>query len=189
MQQISRPPFGPVSSWSSVLAEIQSAGPNRHTIQNAIHIYKNDLVGIDQLAKKDRLFPDVPVRNATAEEAREWTALAGNIWKSPEDGRLALKFQRRCLIQTFERLPQRPTALRTPISYLQGISNDEALVPPWRGITELSRSNISISDYFGRGVPDVHYDINSNRMPWANLELQRGGKNWRLFQTFPSLRS
>ncbi|KAH8600501.1 hypothetical protein B0O99DRAFT_327703 [Bisporella sp. PMI_857] len=67
--------------WRPVFADIESAGPNRHTIQNALHIYINDLVGIDQLDHEDRLFPDIPVRKATMEEERDWTQLVGNIWR------------------------------------------------------------------------------------------------------------
>ncbi|KAH8599578.1 hypothetical protein B0O99DRAFT_365075 [Bisporella sp. PMI_857] len=98
------------------------------------------------------------------EEERDWTQLVGNIWRLPEDGRLALRFQKRCLIQPFQNGPHIPSDPLIATSYLHQLAFDELQVPKrggWRLRSELSRSNISITDYFGGGLPPIHYDINT----------------------------
>jgi len=160
--------FGPLSTpWTPILAEIQRAGLSRHTVENAIYIYSNDLVGIDQLAKEDRFFPEFPVRNVSAEEEREWTRLVGNIWRLPEDGRLALRFQKRCLIQPFQKVSRAPSDPMVPQTYLHRLVADEIVVPRKEDArtTTLSRSNISITDYLGGGALGVSYDIDKTDPP------------------------
>ena len=154
-------------------------------------MYNNDLVGIDQLAREDRFFPEVPVRNVSADEEREWTRLVGNIWRLPEDGRLALRFQKRCLIQPFQNISRAPLDPMVPQTYLHRLAADEMVVP--RKIdarpTTLSRSNISITDYLGGGGLAVFYDIDKTDPPifGSPLESKRtplGTLNPRLICTF-----
>jgi len=145
---------------------------SHHTTENAVHIYKNDLVGIDQLDKEDRFFPEAPVDSISAKEEEQWTTLVGNIWRLPEDGRLAMRFQKRCLKQPFQNVSR--ALIIASRTYLHRLAMDERAVPQKENkkSTALSRSNISITDYFGSGLPAANYDIDNTRAPALDNRLE-----------------
>jgi hypothetical protein len=123
----------------------------------AISIYDNNLVGIDQLAKEDSNAPTDPIKDTSPDRERTWTELVGHIWRTPEDGRLPLMFQKRCLLRL--RVPSDPNVATT---YLRDLAGDECIVPPWTTLlSKLSRSNISITDYFDDQLTGVQYDLHT----------------------------
>jgi len=144
-----------------VLAEIKSASSNRIEIAEALHIYRNDLVGIDQFGREHGGVSEVPLREISPAETGEWTDFVGHIWRVPEDGRLSLRFQKRWLLRPLQGIMR---VLSDPLPaplYLQQLAADETLIPIQEGLGfpfELASSSISIYDYFDRDM-GIQYDI------------------------------
>jgi hypothetical protein len=149
--------------WTPILAEIQSASGPSLSLAEIVHIYRYDLVGIDQFSGNN--ISHTPFRDLSFQEREHWSKLVGFIWKVPEDGRLSFKFQKRWLMRPSKTPTQSDSVVAA--AFLARLASDDALVPqdPALWLSE-RRSNISISDFFEQDK-GMHYDLGSTSEKYA----------------------
>lgn len=137
-----------------MLAKIQNISPKRLSIAEAIHIYKNDLVGILQVNNEDEKSLE-----ETLPEDEMWTGIVGHVWRLPSDGRLPLRFQKRWLLsQSAMRVRSDPLPAEV---YLRKLADEWSSIPVaefYRLPFQPASSNIHITDYFDHDM-GIEYDF------------------------------